>query len=81
MVLAVAEMTRAVAIMAHGAAIMASAEEIMVTAAVAIVHVVAIMALDEIKEDRFLQVFGMFTGGILIKTLIITAYELLVWKN
>ena len=67
MVLAVVEMTLAVAIMAHGSTIMVRGEVIMVTAAMAMVHVMAIMALDEIKEDRFLQVFGPLTDGILIK--------------
>ena len=81
MVLEVAVMARAVTVMDPRAAIMVRAEVKMVSAGVVMVHVVAIMALDEVKEDRLLQGFGMLTAGILIKILIITAYELLVSNN
>ena len=41
---------------------------ILVTVVVVMVHVLAIMALDIIKGNRFQQVFGMLMDGILIKT-------------
>ena len=42
--------------MVYGITIMGNADVIIVTAMVVMVHALAIMALDVIKRDRFLQV-------------------------
>ena len=47
-------------------------EVILVTAVVVMVHVLAIMALDIIKGDRFQQVFGMLMEYLYILELLLT---------
>ena len=56
-------------------------EVIIVTMVVIMVHILTIMTLHVTKGGRFQQVFGMLMDGILIKTLITIACELLCRKK
>ena len=74
-------MATEVVTMLHVMTVMGRKGAIMVIGAVVMVYAAAIMALDAVRGDRSLQVFGTLMGGILIKTLITTAYGLPVSKN